>query len=455
MPLSVTGEAEVSDLLNCVRALDAEYERYVSPQTPVLGLQIILGFPLLSPLLLKHFALRIERFSVREYVTQYDHFILAFPELLSIRAVRFSGEIGKVSEYSSLLLERFQRKREKGKLELEGSFITMGRLSNVDASLLQMLIPLFLALIRPLSKDGSIFPSPLSFIAHELSEGGQRKVYLSPCSLTAILEKEKVECKERFPVLGNRFSGFLVYGKALTYKSSSGEIGETSLKVFVPIHEDFDERFKEYPRGTRIAHLLGMFVFEEGLPVLKPQRRGYFLALQEIPFLPEVEAMAIHGEPLYLAVRTPQKVYEYCYAIESSAEKVDAFVRSVNDKISKFRRRGAYSAVEELTLGSLSKEVRDLFKREGGVYKLVAPPLLALAVERASVKDALNEVSKILGELQKLASLGDREAYLKLLLELRKSPLARRVLNVLRSPWKKSFEIQKEYAMQHNLEYLI
>ncbi|MCC6005559.1 MAG: hypothetical protein LM590_14575, partial [Thermofilum sp.] len=80
--MSVTGEAEVSDLLNCVRALDAEYERYVSPQTPVLGLQIILGFPLLSPLLLKHFALRIERFSVREYVTQYDHFILAFPELL-------------------------------------------------------------------------------------------------------------------------------------------------------------------------------------------------------------------------------------------------------------------------------------------------------------------------------------------------------------------------------------
>jgi len=450
VPLSVTGEVEVSDLLDRVKKLDEEYERYVSPQTPTLGLQVVPGFVLL----LKHFALRIERFSVSEYVARYDHFILAFPELLSIRAVRFSGKIEEVNEYLSLLLERFQRKKEKGKLELEGSFITMGRMSNVNASLLQMLIPLFLAFIRPLSKDCSIFPSPLSFIAHELSEGEQRKVYLSPCSLTAILEKEKFEYKERFQVLGNRFSGFLVYGKALTYKSSPGEIGEIPLKVFVPIHKDFDERFKEYLRGTRIAHLLGMFVFEEGLPVLKPQKRGYFLALQEIPFLPEVEAMAIHGEPLCLAVHTPQRVYEHYCAIESSVEKVDAFVRSVNDKISKFRRRGAYSAVEELTLGSLIREMRDLFKREGDVYKLVAPPLLALAVERASVKDALDEVSKILGELQKLASLGGHEAYLQLS-ELGKSQLARRVLSTLRGPWKKSFEIQKEYAMQHNLEYLI
>jgi hypothetical protein len=268
------------------------------------------------------------------------------------------------------------------------------------------------------------------------------------------LEKEKFEYKERFTVLGNRLSGFLVYGKAFTYKSSSGEIGETPLKVFVPMHEDFDERFKEYSGGTTITHLLGMLIFEEGLPVLKPQRRGYFLALQEIPFLPEVEAAAIHGEPLCLAVHAPQRVYEHYCAIESSAERVDAFVRSVNDKISKFRRRGAHSAVEELTLGSLSREARDLFKRESGFYRLVAPPLLTLVVERAGVKDALNEVLKILGELQKLASLGGPEAYLKLS-ELGKSPLARRVLSMLRGPWKRSFEIQKEYTMLYNLEYLI
>jgi hypothetical protein len=443
-------KAEISSLLNYVKELDEEYERYASRQKPLLGLQIVPGFVLL----LKHKALSVKGLVIKEYVSHYDHFILMFPELLSVRAVRFSGETGKVGGDMSLLLEKLQRGREKSGLELEGSFVTMGKLSNVDASSLQVVMPLLLALIRPFSKEGSIFPSPLSLIAHELL-GELGKVYLSPCSLTVVLGKFKK--KENFPVLGNRLEGFLAYSKALTYKDSLNKVDLVPLKVFIP--RNFSEGLSE---GS-IVHLLGILVFEEGSPVLESQRRGYFLAVQEMPFLPEVEAMAIKGESRCILISAQRKVYEYCYAIESSAEKVNAFIHAISGKISELRRRGAYLAVDELTLGSASREfIEEFTKREGNTYKLLAPPIMALATERESVKIALNEVSEILERLQEVASRRGFETHLKLLgLISIKSSSAReasntwRVLNMLSGPWRVSFVTQKKYALQYNMDYLI
>jgi len=439
-------KAEISSLLNYVKELDEEYERYVSQQKPLLGLQIVPGFVLL----LKHKALSVKGFSIKEYVSHYDHFILMFPELFSIRAVRFSGKIGKVSGNMSLLLEKLQRRREKSRLELEGSFVTMGKLSNVDASTLQVVMPLLLALIRPFSKECSIFPSPLSLIAHKLL-GGLGKVYLSPCSLTVVLGKFK---KKKFPVLGNRLEGFFVYSKALTYKDSLNEVDLVPLKVFIP--RNLSEGLSE---GS-IVHFLGILVFEEGSPVLEPQRRGYFLAIQEMPFLPEVEAMAINGGPKCTLISAQRKTY--CYAIETSVEKVNAFVRAISSKISELRGQGAYLAVDELTLGSASREFIEKFiEREDSTYRLLAPPIMALVTESKSVKNTLDEVSKILKRLQEAASYGGKE-YLKLLgLISSKSPSACgvanpwRVLNMLSGPWRVSFVTQKEYALQYNMDYLI
>jgi hypothetical protein len=440
-------KAEISSLLNYVKELDEEYERYASRQKPLLGLQIVPGFVLL----LKHKALSVKGLVIKEYVSHYDHFILMFPELLSVRAVRFSGETGKVGGNMSLLLEKLQRGREKSGLELEGSFVTMGKLSNVDASSLQVVMPLLLALIRPFSKEGSIFPSPLSLIAHELL-GGLGKVYLSPCSLTVVLGKFKK--KENFPVLGNRLEGFLAYSKALTYKDSLNKVDLVPLKVFIP--RNLSEGLSE---GS-IVHFLGILVFEEGSPVLEPQRRGYFLAIQEMPFLPEVEAMAINGGPKCILISAQRKTY--CYAIETSVEKVNALVRAISSKISELRGQGAYLAVDELTLGSASREFIEKFiEREDSTYRLLAPPIMALVTESKSVKNALDEVSKILKRLQEAASYGGKE-YLKLLgLISSKSPSACgvanpwRVLNMLSGPWRVSFVTQKEYALQYNMDYLI
>lgn len=119
--------------------------------------------------------------------------------------------------------------------------------------------------------------------------------------------------------------------------------------------------------------------------------------------------------------------------------------------------------MDKLTLGSASREfIEEFAEREGNTYKLLAPPIMALATERESVKIALDEVSEILKKLQEVASRGGFEAHLKLLgLISIKSSSARgaantwRVLNMLSGPWRVSFVTQKKYALQYNMDYLI
>ncbi|MCC6005807.1 MAG: hypothetical protein LM590_15815 [Thermofilum sp.] len=445
-------------LLDQVKSLDAEYEEYVSQGRSVLGLQVVPGIVLL----LRHFALKIGRFTAEEHVTEYDHYILMFPELLSVRAVRFSGEL-RIDEKSSLLLEKLQRRRGRSRIELEGSFVTMGRLWNVNASVLQMLMPVLMALIRPFSKDQAIFPSPLSLIAHELQGRGPGKLYLSPCSLTVILEREKIKHKDKFWVLGYWSSGYLAYGRALSYRSSDARIDYVPLKVFLPISEKpgevLDEKFKEYPRyDLLVAHLLGVFVFEEGSPMLRPegQGRGYFLALQEVPFLPEAEALAIHGEPRCLRIRAPhltRRDLEYCYAVECDERAVRAFKQAVGRRISQLGRGRDHAAIQE-TVFSSSKGRAGLLEQRNGLYRLLAPPLIALAAEKTDFKAGLDEASRILERLERIASSEGLEASLELS-ELRGDRLARRVLEGLGGPWRTSFEAQKNFARDHGMEYLI
>lgn len=420
----------------------------------VLGLQVVPGIVLL----LRHFALKIGRFTAEEHVTEYDHYILMFPELLSVRAVRFSGEL-RIDEKSSLLLEKLQRRRGRSRIELEGSFVTMGRLWNINASVLQMLMPVLMALIRPFSKDRAIFPSPLSLIAHELQGRGPGKLYLSPCSLTVILEK--MYYKDKFWVLGYWSSGYLAYGRALSYRSSDARIGDVPLKVFLPISEKpeevLDEKFKEYPRyDLLVAHLLGVFVFEEGSPMLRPGGRGYFLALQEVPFLPEAEALAIHGEPRCLRVRAPhltRRDLEYCYAVECDERAVRAFKQAVGRRISQLGRGRDHVAIRE-TVFSSSGGWAGLLEQRNGLYRLLAPPLIALAAEKTDFKAWLDEASRILEGLERLASSEGLEASLELS-RLREDRLARRELEGLGGPWRASFEAQKNFARDHGLEYLI
>ena len=66
----------------------------------------------------------------------------------------------------------------------------------------------------------------------------------------------------------------------------------------------------------------------------------------------------------------------------------------------------------------------------------------------------LNEASRILERLERLASSEGLEASLELS-KLREDLLARRVLEELGGPWRTSFKAQKNFARDHSLEYLI
>lgn len=99
-----TEEDIIENLLNNVRELDEKFEQSVTPGRPIYGLQVMPGMVLL----LQHHALVVKRFSSKEFLSEYDHFILVFPELLSIRAVRFSGK-GKLDLDSSFLISKLSK----------------------------------------------------------------------------------------------------------------------------------------------------------------------------------------------------------------------------------------------------------------------------------------------------------------------------------------------------------
>jgi hypothetical protein len=77
-----------------------------------------------------------------------------------------------------------------------------------------------------------------------------------------------------------------------------------------------------------------------------------------------------------------------------------------------------------------------------------------LLVKIKNLLAGLNEASRILERLERLASSEGLEASLELS-ELRGDRLARRVLEGLGGPWRTSFEAQKNFARDHGLEYLI
>jgi hypothetical protein len=155
-------------------------------------------------------------------------------------------------------------------------------------------------------------------------------------------------------------------------------------------------------------------------------------------------------------VRAPhltQRDLEYCYAVECSEQAVRAFKQAVGRRISQLGRGRDHAAIRE-TVFSSSGGWAGLLEQRNGLYRLLAPPLIALAAEKTDFKAWLDEASRILERLEGLASSEGLEASLELS-KLREDLLARRVLEGLGGPWRMSFEAQKNFARDHGLEYLI
>jgi len=456
-----TEEDIIENLLNNVRELDEKFEQSVTPGRPIYGLQVMPGMVLL----LQHHALVVKRFSSKEFLSEYDHFILVFPELLSIRAVRFSGK-GKLDLDSSFLISKLSKQKgESSRIgrELIGSFITQGMLEKVNDSVLWPLLPILLALIRPFLKNGVLLPSPLSLIAHEILERGlSKKVFLSPCALTVILRDFKYQ--KRFPVLGKELQGLLVHqGNILAFDASQGILKTGQLKVFIPLERLDDAEFYSYRECLEkgrpvISYLLGVLVFEYEKPVMKPDTRGHFLALQEVPLQLDAEALAVYGKPHSFTLRSklslsrPSELY---YAISCEKQKAEAFKQAVLRKISSLGKElNACMPLTELKVGDIAEKefISKFFQADEHYVRLLAPSLLTLAL---TDDNEVGRILKALDELRKLSSLSAIEALPRLEALKKENPIIPRLLAKLGNIWKDSFENQRSFASMWRLAYVI
>lgn len=460
-PLSESKERIIEDLLDQVATLDAEFEKKSNsgvPLVPLAGLHVFPGIVLL----LKHYALSIQRYKVEEFVSKYDHFILVFPDFLSIRAVRFSGEKKKLDIDSSFWIEKLSRKKgERSKIgeELLGSFITQGKIENVTNlfTFLQILSPLLLALIRPLSKDNLfIIPSPLSFITHEIAEfHSPRKVFLSPCTMTVILKSAKYR---EIPVLGKRLKGiFSDNATALAFDASNENIKEINLNVFLPLEEFSDQNFSCYrdhlKAGKRvITHLLGILILEE-MPILEGAH-GYFMALQELDAHFDIQALAICGNVCDFKLKFPSKCYYY--SIKCEKQKVEKFKELVLGKILSIKRKlgSVYSTLENPKIGGvLLKEFSSkCFLGRDHHIKLLAPSLLPMLITNT---DMYENIERLLERLREITSMSEEINAFSEFRKLLEDKIYGKILAKLDSGWNKSLSNQQSFVKKWNLSYII
>lgn len=453
-------EEIIRDLLVRAQDLDRKIEQNVTRERPVYGLQVVPGMVLL----LQHYVLKIGIFKAEELLSEFDHFILMFPDFLAIRAVRFSGK-SKLNPNSSFLIYKLSKQKGRDSKigeELVGSFITQGMLENVDISILQLLSPVLLALIRPFLKDGVLFPSSLSLIAHEiLKQGVSKKAFLSPCTLTLILTDFKHQ--ERFPVLGKELEGLLTHrGTVLAFNAQRETLESGHIRVFVPSRGsiDVDSYYTEYSERKRpvISHLLGMLVFEHGQPIMKPNM-GYFLALQEVPLQLDTEALAIYGEPHGFSLRTTlssNELRDFYYEIRCDKRKLDKLKQTVLEKILLIERKlNARSLITEPRITDIvRKELAPRILQSNNHYVgLLAPPLQALLLTEVHEADRLLNA---LEELIKLSSLSSKVDALLRLKDLKtKNPLIQKLIDKATGLWKYSLKCQRDFANKWGLSYLI
>jgi len=454
-------KAIVNTLFRYICELDKEFESYVKPQKPVYGIHVMPGIALL----LTHSVQIIKRFKAEFHIREYDHYILLFPDFLSVRAIRFCGERKSLDRNSSFLIAKLLKQKKGSQIgeELIGSFITEGKIENINASTLHILSILSLALIRPYLKYNTIIPSPLSFITHEIIEKGAfRKVYLSPSTITVILKDLKYR---KFPVLGRILQGlFTDNAIAIAFDDLHGCFRKCNLKIFLPLIEGInDEDFKlyqEYIRGggTVISHLLGLFVFEEEQPFLRSDTSGYFLAIQEIPFNVDIEALAIYGELQgFEFLSSSSRKYIYYYAVRSERKRVENFKDNIMKEIEVLEKKfNAYISFNK-------PQLIDFFKRllppgcltsNEQYIELLAPPLIALMIMQ-NVK--IEEILDIVSKLQKIKTLKEPDIKLELAkLSLTGRALDQKILDLMmKGVWIKAFSYQRELAKEWSLAYII
>lgn len=449
----------IQELLKLVSDLDNLFQKEVSDDRPVYGLHIIPGIVLL----LKHQALIITRYSAKELFSTYDHYLLILPELLSIRAIRFTGKEKLDGNKSFRIKKLMKQKGEKSRIaeELIGSFITYGMLENINLAKLQLFSTLWLSLMRPLLKQNVVLPSPLSLIAHEYKTE-KKKIYLSPCTLTLVLNNKNFDFKKDFQVIGEYLKGLFIKNNiALAFDKQTNKLQKIGyLKVFLPLEEFADNNFNEYYNYLKsgqpiITNLLGMLIFEEDLPFIAQNTRGFFLALQETSFYPEIQAFALYGEPSVLNFRISGRIIQKYYAIRCMKDNIIKFKQTIREEIFLLSRKlDAYNILEKISFDEAIKEgiLSEYLLIENNYIEMLSSCLMVQALVKEFGSEGL---LKALNVLRNISSSSEIDASLKLLRLKKEKSYIYEIFCNMNNTWKQAFDIQQTFAKKWNLAYII
>ncbi|MEM4969522.1 MAG: hypothetical protein QXU63_07605, partial [Nitrososphaerota archaeon] len=310
---------ESAEIIDEIIKLTKEVDSNVSGlNREVHGLQVVPDFALV----LRHEFLKRGPLP-QKYIMKYDYLVLLLAELGLIRAIRYIGKVDKLRHDTTLKIGKLRLQRdETSKLgqELIGSFITQGEIEAESNEALQQIYPILLNLIRPLTrvklykdkiKFAAIFPAHFSLVSLPVYESHKRTAFLSPSSMLTLIDYSYAH-EKIINILGYKnircliTKSYVISCKPISLPDSATNptdiikcIPIGPYRTIIPLIDRVNERLREEYCNRQemvLTNLLGIWVFEERPFMLCGDSRGYLLALDEIPYIPEVEAFAIFGE---------------------------------------------------------------------------------------------------------------------------------------------------------------
>uniref|UniRef100_A0A7C4BAV1 Uncharacterized protein n=1 Tax=Ignisphaera aggregans TaxID=334771 RepID=A0A7C4BAV1_9CREN len=453
----------VDDLLKHVQHLDKllEYRAYYDP---LLSLQV---FPKVT--------LMLEYFFTRGYETlhaTYDLCIVLFSDFLAIRGIRYSGKRSLSSE-SSFFIYKLS-KQKKGSLigkDLLGSFITEGEVLEVMALEPQMMISPFLALIRPFLKSfpkhDLIVPSPLSYITTIVTVNNvEKRFVLSPSTLTIVVREMKPA--KDFKIMYTSVPGYVSNNAFLiVYNPLDDKAFEFRVPIFLVRGYDsaFDEYYEYIKKGKAIiTHLLGMFIFKNGFPVIcigECNSNGMFVAFSEISPYIELEALSIIGKlRLLLSAEGSHILFQgKYYSLCAPVKHIRKMVSNIMNKIRSIEHSSEVNNTIILQQ-SIESIIKDEFHshyitRINDEICMLAPPLISFS---SLYNISVNDIWSFLKQVQSIASQSISSpllSQLQLYRMMQEGTWRREVLIKLSKPWHEAIRVQQQYAEKHKLNYII
>lgn len=382
-----------SYVISVSKIIDELIERHVG-STVVHGLR---PFPRYSFKLWHSFLIK-DSLGYDVYRTLINYFPVIFPELGVIRAIRFSGNVGRLDERDSFKFEKLQRCREDATQiaeELLGSFVTFGKIESENLSNLQLCISAFLGLIRPYAitfrrNISAVIPSPLSMFAyHYVSNGSDVRAWASPSAVLVHLYSRSMEVKKlniseewiRVAII----KGNLISCTPISSNFHFSEIGP--FPIAIPLDQkfgDFTHLFYSLKNNDLIAYFSGIFIFNDrDHPYLLSYpfnlNRGYFLVYSELSIPFDVEIAAVVGEPwrVNLDGKRRREIYPaLCCDVKSFERARSGFLSEIQRIVHRSR---AENLLQSQTIDVFSSPLEEFFYLRESFKYYLSPPLITMA----------------------------------------------------------------------------